>query len=146
MFGKGQWDLIFLHLLIELSISTKYQVKGCNDFQRIHQCYILAHLSQRPIGELIVNPCSGVRRPSAFTISNIFFSEAACPIKAKFYVEPPRLGGQNIVCGIWVTCPRWQLRPYMAKTIQKTFPEREGNFHETWYVASGTQAHQSLFK
>ena len=28
-------------------------------------------------------------RPSSSTISNIFFSEIACPIKAKFYVEFP---------------------------------------------------------
>ena len=55
-------------------------------------CKLLAHLSQRLIGELIVYPCSGVR-PSSSTISNIFFSETAGPIKAKFYVEPPWVGG-----------------------------------------------------
>ena len=46
----------------------------------------LAHLSQR----------SGVRpssvRPS-LQCSNIFFSETTWPIKAKFYVEPPWVGG-----------------------------------------------------
>ena len=47
----------------------------------------LAHLSQRLIGELIGYSWSGVR-PSS-TISNVFFSETAGPIKAKFYVEPP---------------------------------------------------------
>ena len=52
-------------------------------------------------GELIVYPCSGVRpsasvvrRPS--TISNIFSSETAWPIKAKFYVEPPWKGGTKV--------------------------------------------------
>ena len=45
-------------------------------------------------GELIVYPWSGVRRPSASVVvrphfSNIFSSETAWPIKAKFYVEPP---------------------------------------------------------
>ena len=36
-------------------------------------------------------PWSGVRQSSVrpYTISNIFFSETAWPIKAKFYVEPP---------------------------------------------------------
>ena len=49
---------------------------------------LLAHLSQRLIGELIGYPWSGVRgRP--FTISNIFSSEIDWQIKAKFYVEPP---------------------------------------------------------
>ena len=60
--------------------------------------YFLAHLSRRLTGELIVYPCSGVRpasvvRPSSvrppFTISKIFSSETAWPIKAKLHVEHP---------------------------------------------------------
>ena len=52
----------------------------------------LAHLSQRLTGELI--GYQWIRRPSVrrrrpFTFSNIFSSESAWPIKAKFYVEPP---------------------------------------------------------
>ena len=59
--------------------------------------------SPEPLGskdELIAYPCSGVRpsfvvrRPS--TISNIFSSEIAWPIKAKFYVEPPWEGGTKV--------------------------------------------------
>ena len=49
---------------------------------------LLAHPSQRLIGELIVYPCSGVRRRCP-PFSNVFSSETAWPIKAKFYVEPP---------------------------------------------------------
>ena len=56
------------------------------------------------MGELIGYPCSGVRpsyvrrrTSSSSTISNIFFSETACPIKAKFYVEPPWVG-RTIFC------------------------------------------------
>ena len=52
-----------------------------------------AHLSRRLIGELIVYPWSGVR-PSTF--SNIFSSETAWPIKAKFYVEPPWVGEMKV--------------------------------------------------
>ena len=59
----------------------------------------LSHLNQRLIGELIVYPCSGVRRrrcrrcpPS----SNVFSSETAWPIKANFYVEPPWEGGTKV--------------------------------------------------
>ena len=37
---------------------------------------------------------SVVVRPS--TISNVFSSETAWPIKAKFYVEPPWVGGKNV--------------------------------------------------
>ena len=59
---------------------------------------LLAHLSQRLIGELIGYPWSGVRRPSSSssTISNVFSSEIAWPIKAKFYVEPPWEGGTKV--------------------------------------------------
>ena len=57
---------------------------------------LLAHLSKRFIGKLIEYPCSGDRRccrrccrrrRKPFT--NIFSSETAWPIIAKFYVEPP---------------------------------------------------------
>ena len=55
---------------------------------------LLAHLSRRLIGELIVYQWSGVRRrPQCSKI----FSETAGPIKAKFYVEPPWVGG-TIFC------------------------------------------------
>ena len=62
----------------------------------------LAHLSRRLIGELIVYQWSGVRhrppvvvrRPSTF--SNIFLSKTAWPIKAKFYVKPPWVGGTTV--------------------------------------------------
>ena len=58
---------------------------------------LLAHLSQRLIGELIGYPLSGVcsLRPSS-TISNVFFSETVWPIKAKIYVEPPWEGGTKV--------------------------------------------------
>ena len=51
---------------------------------------LLAHMSQRLIhvDELIVYPWSGARRSQC---SNIF--ETTWPIKAKFYVEPPWVGG-----------------------------------------------------
>ena len=53
-------------------------------------------------GELIGYPW--IRRPSVrrhpsirpFTFSNIFSSETAWPIKAKFYVEPPWEGGTKV--------------------------------------------------
>ena len=50
------------------------------------------------MGELIVYPCSGGhrrrRRRPPFT--NVFSSETAWPIKAKFYVEPPWERGTDI--------------------------------------------------
>ena len=55
---------------------------------------LLAHLSRRLIGEFIGYSWSGVRRSQC---SKIFFSKTALPIKAKFYVEPPLVGG-TIFC------------------------------------------------
>ena len=65
---------------------------------------ILAHLSERLIGELIVYPCSGVRRRRRCRrcccrrppFSNVFSSETTWPIKAKFYVEPPWEGRTKV--------------------------------------------------
>ena len=64
---------------------------------------LLAHLSQRLIGEPIVYPYSGVRGRRCCRhccclqpFSNIFSSETAWPIKAKFYVEPPWEGGTKV--------------------------------------------------
>ena len=41
-----------------------------------------------------MDPASVVVRPSTF--SNIFYSETARPIKAKFYVKPPWEGGTKV--------------------------------------------------
>ena len=64
---------------------------------------LLAHLSRRLIGELIVYTCSGVRRRRCRCrrcrrppFSNVFSSETAWPIKAKFDVGPPWEGGTKV--------------------------------------------------
>ena len=90
----------------------------------------LAHLSQRLIGELIVYQCSGVRRrrrtSSSSTISNIFFSETAGPIKAKFYVEPPWVGG-TIFCSRHLGhMTKMAATPIYGKNPSKIFFSRTG--------------------
>ena len=47
-------------------------------------------------GELIVYPYSGVRCRLRLQCLNIFSSETALPIKAKFYVEPSWEGGTKV--------------------------------------------------
>ena len=94
----------------------------------------LAHLSQRLIGELIVYSCSGVRpsvvrrrrrRTSSSTISNIF-SETAGPIKAKFYVEPPWVGG-TIFCSLHLGhMTKMAATPIYGKNPSKIFFSRTG--------------------
>ena len=109
----------------------------CKDIQivayLIFSIQFLAHLSQRLIGELTGYPWSGVRRP--FTISNVFSSETAWPIKAKFYVEPPWEGGTKV----YVNGPGHMTKmagmplKYLLLQNQKSYDL------ETWHVASGTQ-------
>ena len=57
---------------------------------------LIVLLSQRLKGELIIYPWSSVRPSSSVTISNIFSSKTAWPIKAKFYVEPPWVRGAKV--------------------------------------------------
>ena len=45
---------------------------------------------------MLGRPSSVSRCLSASTISNFFFSETACPIKTKFYVKPPWVGGTKV--------------------------------------------------
>ena len=80
----------------------------------------LAHPNRRLMRELIVYPCYGV---VVHNVKNI--SETSCPTKAKFYAEPPWVGGTR-VCSrhlgrmIWFTLPRWTPRVNMVKPLQKS--------------------------
>ena len=101
----------------------------------------LAHLSQRLIYELIVYPCSGVRpsvcpsvrrrrtssssSSSSSTISKIF-SETACPIKAKFYVEPPWVGGTKVCSRHLGHMTKMAATPIYGQNPSKIFFSRTG--------------------
>ena len=83
----------------------------------------LAHLSRRLIGELIAEthaPATVVRRHLS-TISNIFFSETACPIKAKFYVEPPWVGGTKVCLRHLGHMTKMAATPIYGKNPSKIF-------------------------
>ena len=101
---------------------------------------------------MVRRPSVVVRRPS-LTISNFFFSETAWPIKAKFYVEPPWVGGTKVCSPHLSHMTKMAATPIYGKNPSKIFFSRTGrpiftklDFHETWYVALGTPAHHSLFK
>ena len=55
--------------------------------------------------ENTANSIGMLRRPSVVVrpFSKIFFSKTGGPIEAKFHVEPPWVGEQNFIRGIWVT-------------------------------------------
>ena len=87
-------------------------------------------------GELIVYPCSGVRRPS--TISNIFSTETPWPIKAKFYVEPPWEGVMK-VCKIGPGhMTKMAAMPIYGKNLKKSSsPEPAGRFPRNFVCSIG---------
>ena len=64
-----------------------------------------------------------VRRPS-FTFSNIFSSETAWPIKAKFYVEPPREGGTKVYINVPGHMTKMATMPIYGKNPSKIFFSR----------------------
>ena len=83
---------------------------------------LLAHLSRRLIGELIGYSLSGVR-PSGVRsqCSKIFFSKTAGPIKAKFYVEPPWVGGTKVCSRHLGHMTKMAAMPIYGKNRSKIF-------------------------
>ena len=83
----------------------------------------LAHLIRRLIGELIVYQWSGVRPASIRhpQCLNIFFSETTRPIKAKFYVEPPWVGGTKLCLRHLGHMTKMSATPIYRKNPSKTF-------------------------
>ena len=89
----------------------------------------LAHLSQRLIGELIVCIPMIRRRPSVVRrsqCSNIFFSDTTWPIKAKFYVEPPWVGGTKFCSRHLGHMTKMAATPIYGKNPSKIFFSRTG--------------------
>ena len=78
-----------------------------------------------------------VWRLSSFTISNIF-SETAWPIKAKFYVEPPWVGGTKVCSRHPGHMTKMAAMPKYGKKPLKNLRNQQTNFHETWYVVPCT--------
>ena len=91
---------------------------------------LLAHLSRRLTGELIGYSWIRRRRPSVrrpFTFSNIFSSETAWPIKAKFYVEPPWERGAKVCLNGPGNMNKMAATPIYGKNLKKSSsPEPAG--------------------
>ena len=85
-------------------------------------------------------------RPSSSTFSNIFSSETAWPIKAKFYVEPLWEGGTKVYINGPGHMTKMAATPIYGKNPSKLLQNRRADFQETWYVASGTHARHILYK
>ena len=103
-------------------------------------------------GELIVYPCSGIRRRRRCRCRcqqclNIFSSETSWPMKAKFYVEPPWEGGTKVYINGPGHMTKMATMPIYGKTFKNLLLQNQKSYDlETWHVALGTQALQSLCK
>ena len=93
-----------------------------------------------------MDPASVRRRRRPSTFSNVFSSETAWPIKAKFYVEPPWEGEMKVCINGPSHMTKMAAMPIYGKNLKNILQNRWADFHETWYVASGTPAHHSLYK
>ena len=125
---------IFFSMLVTLTRYRSGLILGRNILILIHVPLLafLAHLSRRLIGELIVYPWSGVRRTSSVRpsvrpqCSNIFFSETAWPIEAKFYVEPPWVGGTKFCSRHLGHMTKMAATPIYGQNPSKIFFSRTG--------------------
>ena len=125
--------MAFLNLNVTLISPSYYPVLRIA-FLETQLCFFLsflAHLSRRLIGELIVYPWSGVRRTSSVRrrrpqCSNIFFSETAWPIKAKFDVEPSRVGGTKFCSRHLGHMTKMAATPIYGKNPSNIFFSRTG--------------------
>ena len=88
---------------------------------------------------------SVVRR--TFTISNIFSSETAWPIKAKFYEERPWEGGTKVYINGSGHMTKMAAMPIYGKFFKNMLLQNKKSYDlETWHEASGTQGLQRLYK
>ena len=111
--------------------------------------FILAHLSQRLIGELLGYSWSGVRRrppvrPQFQTSSPL---KPLGQSKPKFYVEPPWEGGKKVYINGPCHMTKMAAMPIYGKNLKHLLLQNQMPYDlETWHVASVTQVLQSLYK
>ena len=116
----GKRELFFL-----LSLTCNYVVSVRRVFSAscsLDRAALLAHLSRRLIGELIVYQWSGVRRRRPSIFSNIFFFKTALPIKA----ESPRVGGTNVCSRHLGHITKMAATPICGKNPSKIFSRTGG--------------------
>ena len=82
-----------------------------------------------------MDPASVVR---LFTFSNIFSSETAWPIKAKFYVDPSWEGGTKVYINGPCHMNKMAAMPIYGKKLKNLLLQNQKSYDlETWHVTSG---------
>ena len=77
----------------------------------------------------------------------MFFSETVWPINAKFHEEPPWELGKKVYINGTGHMTKMAAMFIYGKTFKNLLLQKQKSFDlETWHVALGTQALQSLYK
>ena len=110
----------------------------------------LAHLSRWLIGEPIVYPWSCVRRPSIrrpFTMLKHLLLRNRWADQSQILCGASFGRGNHILFAASGSHDQDGRHAHIwSKPFKNLLQNRWADFHETWYVASGTPAHHSLFK
>ena len=133
-------EIILLISSLKLCCGFSLESPCRGDSNEHPQHRFLAHLSQRLTGELIVYPCSGIRRcrRRCPPFSNVFSSETAWPIKAKFHVEPPWEGGTKACINGPGHMTKMAAMPIYGKNLKKSSsPEPAGRFPRNFICSIG---------
>ena len=87
------------------------------------------------------------RRSCTYQNSNRIFSETTVPIWTLFCMQAFRYKEMKIWWHDGGHMTKMAPKPICAKPFKNLLlRNRRADFHETWYVASGTPAHHSLYK
>ena len=129
-----------------ISVAPKIAVDFKTCIHLIFTGMLLAHLSRRLIGELIGYSCSVVRPSSDPQFQTSSPKPPKPPIKVKFYVEPPWVGGTKVCSLDPGHMTKMAAMPIYIPFKNLLLRNRRADFHETWHVASGTSVHHSLLK
>ena len=147
---QPDWNVGLPRLLLAQTVCPQLAVL----YKALQNKYtLLARLSRRFIGELIVYPWSGVRhrpssvRPSATMLKHLL-------LRNRLADQSQILCGASLVRGNEIFFPAsgshdqdgrhahiWY-KPFKNLLLQN----KHADFHETWYVSLGTPAHHKLFK
>ena len=87
---------------------------------------------------MVQRPSSSVVVPRPSTISNVFSSSTAWPIKAKFYVDPPWKGGTKVYINGPGHMTKMAAMPRYGKNLKNLLLQNQTYYDlETWHVVSG---------
>ena len=138
---------LFLHENLCCACSLESPRRGDSNEHPQHR--FLAHLSRRLIGELIGYSWSAVR-PSVrrpFTMLKDLLLQNRLANQSQILCGASLGRGNDILFAASGSHDQDGSHAHIwSKPFKNLLQNRQADFHETWYVASGTPAHHSLFK